>query len=372
MIQQQYSTHDILHRRFRFFGHKALEFRQKCIGMLPQIFKEKIYEKKGCFSIFEYAAKYAGLSHKQVKRTLSLHNHFKDMPLLQRLLESGTVSLNKLARVASIATPENQEFWADQVRLLPKSVLETLVRDEQLARKNLQPIDVTGQLEIANACVNTIGIQNQDGLFETENGQIFVPGHKIKSLENKNTKMQGHEISGTEMHKLNSGISKTNVPVMDAIKPYTPEMAHPLKLLNLKLTKENLQKLLALQEKNIDINAFIAEMLKNRELDIQQQKEQIAAELQQKQNDSHASCPIRTPKKPSRYIPVKIRRVLGKEFGDKCAIPGCNKPTIQKHHTVPFALAGTHDPRFMTQICEDHHKIVHSIDVKFHEVRRNL
>jgi len=43
------------------------------------------------------------------------------------------VSANKLVRVASIASIENQEILADRVKLLSKSALETLLRDEKSA-----------------------------------------------------------------------------------------------------------------------------------------------------------------------------------------------------------------------------------------------
>lgn len=39
------------------------------------------------------------------------------------------MSVNKLARVASIATPQNESEWAEAVKILPKSAVETLVRD---------------------------------------------------------------------------------------------------------------------------------------------------------------------------------------------------------------------------------------------------
>ncbi len=53
------------------------------------------------------------------------------MPTLKRLFVEGTVSMNKLIRVLSIATPENQTEWAEKVQILPKQALEILVRDEK-------------------------------------------------------------------------------------------------------------------------------------------------------------------------------------------------------------------------------------------------
>ena len=118
----------------RRYGSQALFWRQKFIGLLPEVNRRRLYEKKGCSSIFEFAKKLAGLSEEQVRTTLNIEKRFEDKPVLRGLLVTGEVSISKLARIASVATGENQEFWAAQVKLLPKNALETLVRDEKFAR----------------------------------------------------------------------------------------------------------------------------------------------------------------------------------------------------------------------------------------------
>lgn len=113
------------------FGRRTLMWRRKFIGLLPEVNRRRLYEKKNCHSIFEFAAKLAGLSEEQVRLALRLDRRFEDKPSLKSLLTKGEVSLNKLERIASIATPENETDLAEKVRILPKSALETLVRDER-------------------------------------------------------------------------------------------------------------------------------------------------------------------------------------------------------------------------------------------------
>jgi len=86
--------------------------------------------------VFEFASKLAGVSEEQVRRVLSLERKFVGTPVLRALLVEGEVSVNKLARVASIATAENEEELAEAVQLLPKSAVETLVRDEKVLNVN--------------------------------------------------------------------------------------------------------------------------------------------------------------------------------------------------------------------------------------------
>lgn len=104
-------------------------YRRKFIGLLPEVNRRRLYERKGFSSIFEFAFKLAGLSEVQVNLTLRLNERFEDKPILNTLLESGAVSINKLARVAGIASSENEAFWAQQVQNLPKKALETLIKD---------------------------------------------------------------------------------------------------------------------------------------------------------------------------------------------------------------------------------------------------
>ena len=155
-----------LHKLFKKCGGLSLKFRQKCIGMLPEIFREKIHEHQG-MGIFEYAAKFAGLSHDQVMTVLRLDQKFQSMPALKPLLENGEVSIHKLARISSIVTDENQEELAQQVQMLSKNAVETLVRD----MKNLQ------NSSSRESSGNQNGLQKH--LFE----QKFLPGQELAKLK---------------------------------------------------------------------------------------------------------------------------------------------------------------------------------------------
>ncbi len=103
------------------YGKLALHYRRKFIGLLPEVNRRKLFQKKGFNSIFEFAFKLAGLSEAQVKLAISLDQSFSDKPLLHKALTRGKTSINKLVRIASVATVENQEFLATQVELLPKN-----------------------------------------------------------------------------------------------------------------------------------------------------------------------------------------------------------------------------------------------------------
>lgn len=103
--------------------------RDKFIGLLPELYERRVFEDYGFGSIFEYATKLAGLSQEQVRRVLNLGVKVESFPAMKQALVSGEVSVNKLTRVISIATPENEAELVALVKELPKAAVEVMVRD---------------------------------------------------------------------------------------------------------------------------------------------------------------------------------------------------------------------------------------------------
>lgn len=125
-------TDEKLYGLCRQYGEQSLSARRKFMGLLPEVQKRHLYAKKGFRSVEEFAAKLGGISGDHVRRVLSLERRFADKPDLKMALTSGAVSVNKLAKIASIATGENQAELAGLAKNLPCRALETLARDERI------------------------------------------------------------------------------------------------------------------------------------------------------------------------------------------------------------------------------------------------
>lgn len=141
------------------YGTATRLWRRGFAGLLPEVFKRQLYKKKGYGSIFEFAAKLAGMSEEHVRRVLNLEKRFSDKPILKSMLEAGEVSINKLARIASIVTFENEKILAEQVKLLPKAAIETLVRDERAQQSKTVPGHTHLQQNLQNATVDEESVQ---------------------------------------------------------------------------------------------------------------------------------------------------------------------------------------------------------------------
>lgn len=300
--------------------------RQKFIGLLPEVYKSRMFERKGFGSIYEFAAKLAYMSREQVDLVLNMNRKFEDKPALQALLIKGEVSVNKLARVVSIATADNASALAEQVKILPQKALETLVRDVKSAQEN----------------------GSQDGVQKP-------------LLDDKSLRAQ-------TMHGAIRSVAMSKITM----------------LMNLEIDTDLVEKLYDMQEKAIDINDMLRKMLAAHEAGISSEKNAIGEAEIMKAEKKASECggravaaegrvakDERKTEKPSRYISVKVRKILKQEHGDKCSIPQCKKSASQIHHAQRFALAGTHDPRYMAPLCDEHHKIAHAIDQKTQEKWRS-
>jgi hypothetical protein len=132
------------------WGAQALEARRKFLGLLPEVQKRRLYAAKKYCSIYEFAAKLAGVSAEQVDTALRLDRKFSEMPKLHKALVEGEISINKLTRIASVATIENQEELMEKIQILPQKAVEVLVRDikySQTEGVKMEP-NVTGFTQV--------------------------------------------------------------------------------------------------------------------------------------------------------------------------------------------------------------------------------
>lgn len=345
-------TDEQLYECCRRFGASALMWRRKLIGLLPEANRRRLYQKKRFSSIFEFAFMLGGVSSQQVNLAVSLDRCFEDKPTLRKYLTLGLVSINKLARIVSVVTKENEEFWAKQVTLLSHRALETLVRDHRIAKKQHEenkvgPLfahalsaDASGT-DALNADHSPASLPRHDGFPIYADGEL---ANQSFPLQNNNQGPKTDHQNGFHEPQNNHQFLHVQKFQLDS------------NILKLQLSPQTIAKLLELQNKGIDINKIILDLIEQRETNIAETKQQLSVTL---------------PPATSRYIPAQIKKVVAAEHGQKCSIKTCTKPAAILHHTQRFALARTHDPQYLAPLCEAHHKIAHVIDVKFQRAQQH-
>lgn len=318
------------------YGLQSKIWRQKFIGLLPEVNRRRLYERRGFVSIFDFAVKLAGISEMQVRRVINMERSLAQTPVLQNLLIQGEVSVSKLVRVISVATPQNQQALADQLKLLPQRAVETLVRDEKAAASGPRDCPLQSTLGVnqnlpaatqnyrpSNQDLSSGPAQNQNGLQESQKAQEDVRAHTSCNAD-------------SQSNNYNIDINK-DLPLLEKLSPQLKE------------------KLLELMNKGIDINNLLLQLINLHEKEIAAEKEALSA----------------VPARPSRHIPVMITRLIKKEFGSKCSVPACHRPAQTLHHTNIFALSKTHDPKFIAPLCKEHHILAHSLNIKFLQKRQH-
>ncbi len=136
------------HEKFKEYGGKSLEYRRKCELLLPEIYRVRIWKRKGFGSIYEYAAKLAGITANTVDECLRVHRRILEMPELMAVAEEK--GLRALRPVAAIATRDTAEFWAKKVKNMSNHTLQAYVHDYRLESHRAvenQPAKVTMELE---------------------------------------------------------------------------------------------------------------------------------------------------------------------------------------------------------------------------------
>jgi hypothetical protein len=302
-----------LYTECKKWGHQVLEAKYKFEGLLPEVNRRRLYERRGFKTIYDFARLLAGLSRDQVNRVFSVNKKLENKPVLHKLFVEGEISVNKLSRIISIATSENQDQLVKAVTTLSQRALEIKVRE-----------------------IRQESAHSQIDIFENENGL----GKHSESV---------HVHKSGSANRMKAGVANIDINLKMLPKSRMTNLNRDLKLMQI-LNDEMKEKLLELSEKGHDINELLFMLLEKREVEI----EQKMVELGQKQAAKESG------KASTRHIPIQIQKAIKEKYGTKCSAPGCEKMVSQLHHEKPYAIFRTHDPGYIKPLCRGHHELKHA------------
>lgn len=297
----------LLHEKFVMYGASAKSWMRQCVMLLPEINRRQIWKQKGFGSIYEYAAKLAGMSRNTVDDALRILEKIEDKPNL--LLVAQAKGLGAIRPVITTATLDDEKFWAQKAAGMSKHTLETYVREFK-KQEDQKIIDERHQR------LSEIGLFSAplDATMETF-GNRARPGTDVKGKESEETV---NACAGAPI--------ETATITMDL----DPKIASML----LKLKGHN------------DWNTLMQELLEFREEKLKAEEPEPAVQ----RSDGRSV---------TRYIPTRIKNHVLKKTNGQCAYPGCAKPYQILHHTQRFALEKTHDPQRLVPLCKGHEAIAH-------------
>lgn len=308
------------------YGSNARLWMRKFADLLPEVERRRLYKRRRCCSIYEFAAKYAGMNRNTVYQVLSLCARLESKPVLRSLLvECGWT---KLRVVASVATPETDEFFAGKVRTLTKGALELFVRDWR--EKN----EDRAARELLTTTTDS-KIVSQQNLLNVK----FFPGEKTEPV-----KRTGSATFGALNERCDIQFASGGTGVGDERENLTFKLDSETKF-RLEKFKQKLEKQ---RKEPLTYNQLLKAMLDQIEGDSEQGsvRSERRTETAQQAN--------------SRHIPAQINRELEERYHGRCAFPGCNKPATHRHHTKRYALHRDHDSATIVPLCKCHHDLAHA------------
>ncbi len=182
----QWSDSQLLLTAIRY-GEEARTWRNKFLGLLPEIHRRKLYEQKDFTSITHFAKVIAGVGEEQVRDVIRFEERLREMPALHNLLVQGKVSMHKIEKVLPVVEPENDIFLADQVQLLSCKALSTLAKDIKYA--DVKITDVRNEPILISIAV-LLSKEIAEELLELKEKGIDIDAELKQFLEQRKKKIE--------------------------------------------------------------------------------------------------------------------------------------------------------------------------------------
>ncbi len=305
-----------IHDQFSQYGKNAKEWMNKCILLLPQIEKNRIWEKKGFSCIYEYAAKLAGMSRNKVNEGLRILKKTENLPAIRKIIEEKGIFAVK--PVVNIATLETDQLWAKRASEMTQRTLETFVRDfrkeqEEKSQERFNNEQNLYRLTAGSPINNGL---NKPGIFQEGSGSLSEKGASHHD-ENSDSKIQ---VS-----------MKLSLKIIDALKKIKGEGDW----------EQAMKKLLKYSQKELEAEQKCLDA----------KEKQFEEELKKEKPEA--------VKTNTHTVTTSVSNYIKKRSRGMCEHPNCNKPGKHIHHLEPFALKKEHDPDKLIYLCEEHHQIIH-------------
>jgi len=329
-------------------GNNIRRFQKEFAAYLPEVEKRHLYKHHGCHTLYEFAAKLAGMTKDSVDDIMNVNKKLEDKPMLQSLI--GKQGWSKVKVVATIATPETQKFWAEKVEIMGKDTLKAFVKE---LRKEGNEIAGNGQTRLfANNAELSIPLP---GSATSCHFQAAGPGPSKPMEASQKTTMafKLDDEAETKLKIFKHRLEKKTKEPQD----WNQTIKELLKIAEQHETCARPK----IQQKNVAAKQ-----------NIKQPSPSIKPEKIPDVREHHAQYPIPQahesqgksmkndlPQRATRHIPARVKHFLDQKFHGKCGYPTCKNPSEITHHTRRFSLEPNHDPDFIVPLCKSHERLAH-------------
>jgi hypothetical protein len=385
-----------LHQQFLILGRERNKVTYKLLALLPQIYKQKIYEKHGYATIYEYAGKLAGLSHSTVQKALNLEKKLENKPLLQKAIEKHGV--HKVAIIANLATPKTEKMFVDKITNMSKPALQQL--SKELRGKITGKIQTSWQIEMDEEMMKTFlklkknlekfgsNLSNKEALRRmlkkwgeesgnpnpsrgddylcenTENELSRCDDYFCENNENELPRCDDY-LCGNNENKSKVVMAKTEEPQRQAEKDqvFTGDFCGKQSSRGDNCLCENTENEPSRCDdylwENTENKSKVV-MVKTEKPQRQAEKDDVFTgdfcENELSRCDDYLSK--NNENERSRYIPVSKKRLVLAKTNGGCSHPNCQNPAQVFHHQIRFSQSKSHES--IIALCRIHHEFAHN------------
>ena len=317
----------IVHRRLLALGRRRAAIEHALCRWLLAAERLDVANKLGMASLFEYADRHLGLTHRQTEERLRVGRALPGLAALDEALATGALSFSKVREVSRIATAETEQAWVDWSANHGAREVEKAVATRQRGER---PTDAGDPSRLKHRL-----------RFEVKAETMAL----FRDLQARIASDLGGDVDDDtlllEIARRALGQSDAD----DGRAPY-----------QVAITRCD-----TCRQASIDaggqrhvVDEAVAAMI---ECDAQQ------VGLVDEGVDEGADCPhvgAPTPERATQTIPPATRRKVLRRDGKRCVVPGCtNHRFLDIHHVRPRSEGGTHDPELLATLCGAHHRATH-------------
>ncbi len=381
-----------IHKEFSALGKSRRECTNALLSLLPEIDRDKIWQKAGFSSIYEYALRLAGLSTRLVNKALKIDQKLAEMPELKSLIKSQ--GLSKIEIISRVASKDTEKFWCEKARTMTRDGLQRISLHEKAYQKTMgEPLLGTDKVvkvaEVQKMAENlgydTVKIE----LTRRAKEAFYALKKDLPALSNRDAL----ELMLLELVRRVAESNQNPTPT-SSLNIYSKAAKHsPLKITNHKnlsgdfsshgkkesSNQSNKSSSDIRHEKviftgpstNDHIIVPLSKSHRPRVALAKNSKKLSCGKLKLIKNKSLKDSAIQSIRKltkirllttqkirPSRHIPALIR----KSISNTCSFPGCLRPRDHIHHPIHFSHHANHIS--LKPLCKVHHKILHQSIVK--------
>jgi len=116
-----------LYKLCQEYGNNARMWSRKFAALLPEVDKRQLFRKHGFYSIYEFAAKLAGMGRKNVEEVLRTYSKVEDKPLLKAQIEQ--FGWSKVRVITPLIETVEETKLVEMVKTLPREALAECVHE---------------------------------------------------------------------------------------------------------------------------------------------------------------------------------------------------------------------------------------------------